>query len=287
MTWHPDIPTEYRNDIVTGDVLAYLRRFPAGSVPMFLFSPPYNLNRRADGRLTAECYPAGGVTRMQLGHYKDTASYRQRSGAGKWKDGTAYDLHDDAMPWAEYRDWQSEILVECWRALAADGAIYYQHKPRVQDGLVITPLAYVPGLPIRQIVIWARAGGVNMATTHYMPTHEWIVIIAKPDFRLRDKGASGAGDVWYIPQESGTWHPAPFPLKLATTALETVRPAFVVDPFMGSGTVAVAAKLLGIEYSGNDLSPEYVTKARQRVAETQVPLFVPPAVQPNLFGATP
>jgi site-specific DNA-methyltransferase (adenine-specific) len=105
-----------------------------------------------------------------------------------------------------------------------------------------------------------------------VPTHEWIVIYAKPDFRLKSKAASGAGDVWYIPQESGTWHPAPFPLALAERALETVQPSLVVDPFSGSGTVAVAAKKLGINYVCNELSTEYAEKARARVAAT---MFTP------------
>lgn len=58
---------------------------------------------------------------------------------------------------------------------------------------------------------------------------------------------------------------APDPLKLAEMALETVEPALVVDPYAGSGTVAVAAKKLGINYVCNDQSAEYVTKASYRV----------------------
>lgn len=271
--WPTGIPEHYHNNIVAGDALSFISSLPPASVPMFLFSPPYNLSARADG--------IGGFPNR--GHYPADARMGARGGAGKWKGAAladGYTDHDDAMPPAEYAAWQRALLSACWAALSDTGAIYYQHKPRVLNGIVQTPLDFVPGLPVRQIVIWARAGGINFSPSFYCPTHEWIVVIAKPAFRLRDKAASGAGDVWYIPQESSTWHPAPFPLALAMTALETVRPAFVVDPFCGSGTTAKAAKSLGIGWIGNDKSAEYVARANAEVAAMPEPLFTqPPAVQ--------
>lgn len=248
------------NSFHTGDALQFLRNLPNGSVPMFLFSPPYNLGQSS----------AGGLAQYK-GHYSAVNKMGKRGGNDKWKGAAlanGYANHGDAMPPDEYTAWQKEILTECWRSLADDGAIYYNHKPRIQYGIVQTPLDFNPGLPVRQIVIWARAGGINYSPTFYVPTHEWIVIYAKPDFRLKNKAASGAGDVWYIPQESGTWHPAPFPLALAQRALETVMPSLVVDPFAGSGTTAVAAKMLGVNYVCNELSASYVEKARQRIAYT-------------------
>lgn len=256
------------NTIVTGDALEFLRAFPAGSVPMFLFSPPYNLGTSTGGGMPAKS-----------GHYPKGASLGKRGGNGKWGGGSladGYGEYNDAMPMAEYIKWQQDILFDCWSALSPAGAIYYNHKPRILDGELVSPVDYVPaGLKkyIRQEVIWARAGGVNFSPSFYVPTHERIVIIARPEFRLRSKGASGVGDVWYIPQESGTWHPAPFPVELATRAIETVTPEFVVDPFAGSGTTAVAAKSLGVNYLCNELSAAYSERARARVDNTPVPLF--------------
>jgi site-specific DNA-methyltransferase (adenine-specific) len=228
------------NTINVNDVMHFLGDLPNDSVPMFLFSPPYNLGLSSNGDLGRGMGKKGG----------------------KWSGGAlsdGYVDYGDAMPASVYTEWQKAILSECWRCISDNGVIYYNHKPRIQNGLLQTPLDFNPGLPVRQIVIWARAGGINYNPTQYVPTHEWIVIYAKPDFRLKSKAASGAGDVWYIPQESGTWHPAPFPLALAERALETVQPSLVVDPFSGSGTVAVA-------------STEYAEKARARVAAT---MFTP------------
>lgn len=238
---------EYRNQIITGDALELLRTLPDESVPMFFFSPPYNLGLQPNGKQST----------------KDT----RRS---KWKANdlvNGYANHGDNMEWDKYTKWQQEILGECWRALMPNGAIYYNHKPRQYAEGVILPLVYAkPQMILRQIVLWARSGGINFNPAFYMPTAEWITIWAKPAFRLKNNAASGVGDVWYVPQESNTWHPAPFPIKLATMALETVMPSLVVDPFMGSGTTAKAAVKLGIDYIGFELSPTYAERARKEIA---------------------
>jgi modification methylase len=269
---------EYRNTIIVGAAEDVLPAFPERSIPLFIFSPPYNLDRRADGRRLSAT--GAGITRsvrtkaqraaLASGHYATVTAYGQRGGAGKWKNGTAYDVHNDAMEWEEYTTWQHRVLQECWRCLSDDGAIFYIHKPRVQNGECILPSAYNPGLPLRQEIIWRRAGGVNMAPTHYMPVHERILIIAKPAFRLKSKGASGVGDVWDIPQEPNTWHPAPFPRALVGRILETVkRPSLVCDPFMGSGTTGRVAREWGIDYIGIEKSPAYAERARREIAAAE------------------
>jgi site-specific DNA-methyltransferase (adenine-specific) len=256
-------PSEYMNTISVGDALDFLRAIPDMAVPMYLFSPPYNLGNST----------GGGMPGKKLGHYDAAGGMAKRGGMGKWSGGKlaeGYETFDDNMPHEKYVAWQHAILRECWRTLTPSGAIYYNHKPRVLDGVLVEPRDYVPPeLPLRQRIIWARAGGVNFSPVFYLPTYEEILIIAKPDFRLKSKGASGAGDVWRVNQEAGTWHPAPFPLELAEKAIETTMPAFVVDPFIGSGTTAVAAKKFGVDYIGNELNANYASKARAWIAKTR------------------
>jgi site-specific DNA-methyltransferase (adenine-specific) len=75
--------------------------------------------------------------------------------------------------------------------------------------------------------------------------------------------------VWEMTTESGVAHPAPFPMELPkrVIALYTQPGDVVLDPFMGSGSTAIAAKLTGRHYVGYELSAEYCALAEKRVRE--------------------
>lgn len=164
------------------------------SVDMVFTSPPYNLGNSS----------GGGLHAYRVGHYRVNAPPGSRGGSGRWKNAAlanGYGTCADNLPHAQYVESQKAFLRECWRLLTPAGAIYYNHKQRIFNGEVVTPLAYNPDLPLRQIIIWARAGGINCNPNYYMPTHEWILLLAKPDFRLKSKAAAGTGDVWRITQE--------------------------------------------------------------------------------------
>lgn len=84
-------------------------------------------------------------------------------------------------------------------------------------------------------------------------------------------------DVWEISAESATrvGHPAPFPVALVERCLHlfTYEGDIVLDPFMGSGTTAVAATNTGRRYIGYDTDTGYVRQARERVRS--LPLSAP------------
>jgi DNA modification methylase len=117
------------------------------------------------------------------------------------------------------------------------------------------------------MIVWARAGGMNFSRSYFVPSYEVVFLIAKADFRLVKK-ASGLSDVWTIQQARDNEHPAPFPVELARRAIASVDPGLTVfDPFLGSGTTAVAAEALGRKWFGCELSPEYVKMAARRIRE--------------------
>jgi site-specific DNA-methyltransferase (adenine-specific) len=245
-----------------------------GPVDLIFTSPPYNMGNTR----------GGGMPGRVRGHYPDGANLSRRGGCGKWSGGAlanGYGTYDDNMPHEDYVAWQQEILSLCWEQLSDTGAIYYNHKPRIFDGACVTPLDYNPGLPLRQVIIWARAGGMNFSPAFYLPTHEWIAVFAKPDFRLRDKEASGAGDVWRVPQESNTPHPAPFPVALPANAIATTDAKTICDPFMGSGSTAVAAVKAGRRFVGSEIDPKWFDLACKRIddAYSRPDLFAAPRVK--------
>lgn len=230
--------TIYHGDCLT--VLSEIR-----DVDLVITSPPYNLDASSSFRHTQ--------SKPLWGHRPLIAD--------------GYGTHDDAMPWPEYEDWQRVVLTACWESLSDEGAIFYNHKPRFRDGEMWLPLSLNPGLPLRQIVIWDRGNGMNFAPTYYLPIHEWIVIFAKEAFRLTARGAGEMGDVWRFPPESGSQHPAPFPVGLPARIIETTAPSLVLDPFMGSGTTLRAAKNAGVQAVGIDIEERYCEMAVQRLAQ--------------------
>lgn len=225
-------------------------------VPVVITSPPYNLG--------AEPWP-------HLGNWKHGAT--TTGGRTKWPTapnasrGAAYDKHHDNMPWTDYCAWQRRVITNLWNQLPTHGAIFYNHRPRVIGDQVWLPLELLPAnVTLRQIIIWTRPGGRCANPNAFAPTHEWIMLMAKPAFRLKSRGASTIGDVWQMSPDRNR-HPAPFPTALPAKIIEATGTDAVFDPFAGSGTTLVAAKRAGIRAVGCDISPTYCDHTVERLRQ--------------------
>jgi len=79
-------------------------------------------------------------------------------------------------------------------------------------------------------------------------------------------------NIWKIPNpgRAGNKHPATFPLKLALDHIVSWSNEgdTILDPFLGSGTTAVAAKSLNRNFIGFELDQTYFDIAQKRIAET-------------------
>ena len=86
---------------------------------------------------------------------------------------------------------------------------------------------------------------------------------------IRMYGASLKKDVIECPVESLKWnnHTAIYPVRLIMELIRLLSPpdAIVLDPYMGSGSTGVAAKLLGRHYIGMEINPQYCAAARERI----------------------
>jgi modification methylase len=156
-------------DVVHGDCLTVMSSWPDESVDLVVTSPPYNLKNTSGGGF---------------------------SGKGTWtrKDAEWYDSHDDALPHDEYVEWQRACLTEMVRLVGPSGAVFYNHKWRVQRGLLQDRADIVDGFPVRQVVIWDRGSGMNFNDGYFVPTYEVIYVIAGKDFRLAPKAG---GTLWW------------------------------------------------------------------------------------------
>ena len=240
----------FRNKLICGDSLEIMAKIPSNSIDLIVTSPPYNLknstgNGMKDGR------------------------------GGKWANASlvnGYSHHHDCMPHDEYTKWQRQCLAEMYRIIKDNGAIFYNHKWRVQAGLLQDRQDIISGFPVRQIIIWKRNGGINFNKGYFLPTYEVIYLICKPDFIL-SPGASSYGDVWEFMQETKNVHPAPFPVALIERIIESTNAKIILDPFMGSGTTAIAATNLGRDFIGIEISPDYVELSKTRLVNMPRGLF--------------
>ncbi|HNX26568.1 MAG TPA: DNA methyltransferase [Phycisphaerae bacterium] len=233
----------YLNKIICGDCVEIMKKLPDNSIDLVVTSPPYNL-KNSTGNGMKSC-----------------------TTSGKWAGAAlqnGYTHHDDCMPHKQYVSWQRNCLSEMFRLIKDDGAIFYNHKWRVQKGLLQDRQDIVGGFPVRQIIIWRRKGGINFNPGYFLPTYEVIYLIAKPKFKLIPK-ANAYGDVWEFTQEMNNQHPAPFPVALIDRIVSSTDANIILDPFMGSGTTAVVAMGLNRKYIGIELSPEYCKMAETRI----------------------
>jgi len=141
-------------------------------------------------------------------------------------------------------------------------------------------------------VIWQKARGAagscawgswqSAKAPRLRDVHEYLLIFAKEHFSRPDKGESDIGrdefmaatiSIWEIAAESAKriGHPAPFPVALAERVIRLYSyiDDVVLDPFMGSGTTAVAAMQNQRHYVGYELSAEYCALAAARIREAQ------------------
>ncbi|QXC63544.1 site-specific DNA-methyltransferase [Aquihabitans sp. G128] len=210
--------------------------------------------------------------------------------------------------YVEYLDMLEAVFAECVRKLEPGGRIAVNvanlgRKPyRSLSSDVIEILQDRLHLLLRGEVIWVKSRGAAGSCawgSFQRPTNpvirdlsERVIIASKGRFDralnqrqrsqqglpsevslFRDEFMEATTDLWEIAPEraSRVNHPAPFPVELPQRLIHlyTYRGDLVLDPFMGSGTTAVAAVATERHYAGYDTDADYVAAARQRIAAEQ------------------
>ena len=240
------------------DCLEFMRSLPDGCVDLIVTSPPYNKNAHA----SANVKPWKG---------ESWSNMRGRQ--------IAYDVYSDDMPQEQYEAWQKDVISECLRILKDTGSLFYNHKDIISEGRIIPP-RWVYDFPVHQQLIWERPGTPALDPHYFFPVTEyiyWFVKDPKKAYFNRDNVAQRSS-VWRFNLERNA-HPAPFPLALVQKCIASSAPpyALVYDPFMGSGTTAIAVIQSGEgrEFIGTEISPKYVEMANERIRieSAQLSLF--------------
>ncbi|MGL4347769.1 MAG: DNA-methyltransferase [Chitinophagaceae bacterium] len=174
----------------------------------------------------------------------------------------------------EYQQEQMNVLNELFRIIKPGGSFFYNHKTRWEQGVMIHPMQWLlkTNWTIRQEIIWDRMIAANIRGWRYWQVDERIYWLYKPighhkiGEEILSKHAK-LSSIWRFPPERKNTHPAPFPIDLPTRVIATILndDGIVIDPYSGSGTTLVAAKLLQKQYIGIEISNEYNQQAENRL----------------------
>ena len=264
--------------VITGEALAVLQSLPSGCIQAVVTSPPYWSLRDYDipGQIGLENDPAAFVDRL-VKVFDEVRRVLAEDGSLWLNIGDSYTSGG--------RTWRAPDKKNPVRAMST--------RPPTPDGLKSKELVGIPwrlafalqaaGWYLRSDVIWRKPNAMPESVKD-RPTrsHEYLFFLTKAeryyyDYEaVRETNDRAVRSVWDInTQPFPEAHFATFPPALAEPCirLSTQPGDLVLDPFLGSGTVAQVAIEHGRPFIGIELNPEYVAIARRRIARTGGQLF--------------
>ena len=210
--------------------------------------------------------------------------------------------YDEDLTEVEYFDLLKSVWEEVYRVLSPGGRACINvanigRKPYMPINAMISKQMNEIGYFMRGEIIWHKnaSAGVSCAWGSWQSasnpvlrdTHEYILVFSKEQFNRSSKTKQSTitkeefleftKSLWTFPAESArrVKHPAPYPVELPRRLIQlyTFGDDVVLDPFMGSGTTAIASIRSGRFYIGYDISEKYVEIANQRVAVENESMF--------------
>ena len=245
-------PTELENQILHASA-EKMDAIPGNSVHLMVTSPPYNASKEYDEDLSLD----------------------------------------------EYLSFLKNVFSETFRVLVPGGRACINvanlgRKPYLPLTTFITQMMIDIGFLMRGEIIWDKAASASPSTAWgswksasnpiLRDIHEYILIFSKADYKRqltkaekevkansigRDEFLEWTKTIWQMKAASARriGHPAPFPIELPSRLIElySFETDIVLDPFMGSGTTAIAALKNKRKYVGFEIMEEYITLAQERI----------------------
>lgn len=228
-----------------------MQELPDSSVHLVVTSPPYNVGKEYDRNLTLE----------------------------------------------EYRNFLKKVWCEVRRVLVPGGRVCINvanlgRKPYIPLHAYIIQDMFELGFLMRGEIIWNKAGGGSPSTAWgswcspknpvLRDQHEYILVFSKDKFSrenpynrrvtlTKKDFLEFTRSVWNFPPESASkvGHPAPFPIELPYRLINlyTYEGEVVLDPFVGSGTTAIAAIMSNRFYVGYEIDEKYIRISEKRIKD--------------------
>lgn len=247
ITQDNDFPTEYLNKVILANS-ENMSIIPDNSTHLMITSPPYNVSKEYDENLSLK----------------------------------------------EYLDLLHNVFKETYRVLVFGGRACINianigRKPYIPLSDSISKIMIDIGFKMRGEIIWNKGAGagVSMAWGSWQSAsnpvlrdvHEYILIFSKEDFQRQPKDKINSitkeqfmewtKSIWTMNPESAKKvnHPAPFPLELPYRLIQLYSfiGDIILDPFIGSGTTAIAALKSKRHFIGYEINNDYKLNAENRI----------------------
>jgi site-specific DNA-methyltransferase (adenine-specific) len=233
------------NDILKNiDCLELLKEIDNQTIDLTITSPPYNLG---------------------IKHHTGNNFFQ------------AYDEYVDDIPEEEYQLQQITVLNEIYRVTKEGGSIMYNHKNRIKNGKQITPYEWLlkTKWTLKQELVWFN-GSQNFDKCRFYPMTERVYWLSKGIDTNFINVINQHDLIKDTPEGTDKIHKRSFPVKLAQRFIMCFPNAkLIFDPYMGSGTTAIASIRENRRFLGAEISKKYYELAINRIKneKAQTKLF--------------
>lgn len=252
-----EFPNEFLNTIIASSC-ENMKDIPNNSLHLMITSPPYNVSKEYDNDLSLNEY-------LNLLKNCFTETYRVLVDGGRACINIA---NIGRKPYIPLSDYVSKIMIEI-------------------------------GFNMRGEIIWNKSAGAGISTAWgsfqsasnpiLRDVHEYILIFSKGNYKrernkeekelrkdniTKEEFIEWTKSVWTMNTESAKriGHPAPFPEELPNRLIKlfSFTNDIVIDPFMGSGTTAIAAIKNNRNFVGYEINEEYINLANNRILNLKI-----------------
>jgi site-specific DNA-methyltransferase (adenine-specific) len=253
-------PLQHLNTIINGSCTK-MKEIPDNSLHLMITSPPYNVSKEYDDDLSLNQY-------LELLKNSFSETYRVLINGGRACINVA---NLGRKPYIPLSDYVSKMMIEL-------------------------------GFNMRGEIIWNKAASASPSTAWgswqsaanpiLRDVHEYILIFSKGSYRrerskaemtvknntvTKEQFMEWTKSIWTMNAERARriGHPAPFPEELPNRLIQlySFTDDIILDPFMGSGTTAVAAIKTKRNYIGYDINEEYIKLAKTRIENARQDLI--------------
>ena len=227
----------FLNQIIEGDCLEVMKGIPDKSVDMIFTDPPYLLT-------------GGGSKNSVLRHDIPNCAFTESG-----------EVFNNPTPHIE--DWLPLMIPP----LKDNGYVFIMSNDR--NLREIWEESERAGLIFCELLVMSKSNGVP--SSYFSKSAEFILMFRKGGYKkLNEFGHKTVFNV-DMPKRKNKQHPTQKPIELLLPIIRacTRDGDIILDPFLGSGTTAVAALNTGRFFIGIEKEPQYVEIARKRVEQAQ------------------